>query len=82
MRPTRQPVRVVAALVAAGVAVAAFAGCTPGPVQDFVGQQAEDAIESTTGGDVSLGGELPAGFPAEVPLVEGEISFSAGSGGA
>jgi hypothetical protein len=82
MRTPRQS-RVIAALFAAGVAVAALTGCTTGPLQDVVSQQAEDAIEGATGNDVNLGGgELPAGFPEEVPLIDGEISFSAGSGGA
>ncbi|WP_308799286.1 hypothetical protein [Agromyces silvae] len=75
--------RVIAALFAAGIAAAALTGCTAGPLQDIVGQQAEEAIEGATGNDVNLGGgELPTGFPGEVPLVDGEISFSAGSGGA
>lgn len=83
MPTPRHPSRAVAALVAAGFVVAALTACAPGPLNDIVSQQAEEAIEGATGGDVSLGGgELPAGFPDEVPLVPGEISFGAGTGGA
>jgi hypothetical protein len=73
--------RLVAAVAAVAASAALLAGCTPGPIQDLVGQQAEQAIEGATGGDVSLGGELPSNFPSEVPLIEGDVSFSAGTGG-
>ena len=54
------------------VAVApTLAACSLNPV--------ESIIEQTTGSDVDLGGAaLPEGFPAEVPLVEGEILFGGG----
>ena len=42
-------------------------------------QGVEEAIESATGGDVSIG-ELPDDFPDSVPLIEGEISVGAGGG--
>ena len=54
------------------------ASATP---RDLVNQGVEDAIESATGGDVSLDGELPADFPASVPLIEGDITVAAGAGG-
>lgn len=82
MPTPRTAPRLLAATIAAGVAAALLTGCAPGPLQDLVSQQAEEAIEGATGGDVSLGGgELPANFPAEVPLLDGEVSFSAGTGG-
>jgi hypothetical protein len=68
-------------LAAVAASAALLAGCAPGPLQDVVGQRAEEAIEGATGGDVNLDGGLPAGFPEEIPLIEGEISFSAGTGG-
>jgi len=82
MRTTAPPARVSAALVAVGIAAAALTGCSSGPIQDLVGQQVEEAVEQTTGGEVSFGGELPTGFPASIPLIDGELTFSAGSGGA
>ena len=48
-----------------------LAGCAFNPV--------ESIIKQATGGDVDLGGaNLPRGFPAEVPLVDGEIVFGGG----
>jgi hypothetical protein len=81
MPTLRHPIRVVSALAVAGLTATLMAGCI-GPIGDLANRGAEEAVESATGGDVSLGGELPAGFPSEVPLLDGEISFSAGSGGA
>ena len=60
------PVRTrgVIALVAAVLVVPALAGCST----------IEGIIEQQTGGDVQIGGaSVPADFPAEVPLAEGEI---------
>lgn len=37
------------------------------------------AVQDATGGDVSLGGALPSGWPTEVPVIPGEILFGAGS---
>jgi hypothetical protein len=36
------------------------------------------SVESSKG-SVSLGDELPAGWPKEVPVVDGEVTFGAGS---
>lgn len=63
------------------VAATALTGCFANPVEDLVNQGIEGAVEEATGGDVSLGGELPADFPAEVPLPDGEIVFAAGTAG-
>ena len=57
-----------------------LSGCFPNP-GDLVNQGVEDAIEGATGGDVSLGGELPADFPDSVVLIDGEIGFAGGAGG-
>jgi hypothetical protein len=65
----------------AAFAATALTGCFGNPVEDLVNQGIEGAVEEATGGDVSLSGELPADFPAEVPLLEGEIVFAAGAAG-
>lgn len=70
------------AVVIAGVTATLLTGCFGNPVEDLVQQGVEEAVEDATGGDVSLGGELPADFPTSVPLVDGDISLAAGTGGA
>lgn len=70
--PTRT--RAAIALAVAGVTASLLTGCNP---VDAVQQGVEEAIESATGGDVSLG-ELPEGFPESVPVIDGEISIGAG----
>jgi len=43
--------------------------------------QVEGVIEETTGTEVELPGtDLPEGFPAEVPLIDGEIAFGVALG--
>ncbi|WP_156891630.1 hypothetical protein [Agromyces subbeticus] len=69
--------RAATAAVIAALAATLLSGCFPNP-GDLVNQGVEDAIEDATGGDVSLGGELPADFPPTVELIEGEIGFAAG----
>jgi hypothetical protein len=59
-----------------------LSGCSIPNPGDLVNKGVEGAIEDATGGDVSLSGELPADFPASVVLIDGDISFSAGAGGA
>jgi hypothetical protein len=56
----------------------ALVGCSAEQlVQDAVG----NAIQDATGIDVNVGGKtLPEGFPAEVAIVNGEISLSGGLG--
>lgn len=73
--------RAAAAAALAALAAALLTGCVSNPLEDLVNQGVEDAVEGATGGDVSLGGELPADFPASIPLVEGEIALGAGTGG-
>ena len=52
-----------------------LAGCSDGQVQDAV----NGAVQGATDGDVSLGGSLPDGWPAEIPVIEGELKFGAGN---
>ena len=68
--------RVAIAVAIAGVTASLLTGCNPA---DLVNQGVEDAIESATGGDVSLG-ELPEDFPDSVPLIEGDVAVGAGGG--
>jgi hypothetical protein len=68
------------AAVIAVLTATMLSGCFPNP-GDLVNQGVEDAIEEATGGDVSLGGELPADFPESVVLIDGDISFAGGAGG-
>lgn len=76
----RRSVAVAAVAIGLGVGLS---GCFFNPFnpQGSVEDAVEGAVEGATGGDVSLGGELPEGFPTEVPLIEGEIVFGAGTGG-
>jgi hypothetical protein len=70
--------RVPLAIVIACVSVPVLSGCG-GPVESAV----NGAVQGATGGDVSLGGALPKGWPSEVPVIDGKILFGAGgsSGG-
>ena len=72
--------RAAIAVAIAGLTASLFTGCFGNPA-DMVNQGVEDAIESATGGEVSLDGELPADFPTSVPLIEGDITVAAGAGG-
>jgi hypothetical protein len=68
MRRRILPVLLLAALVVPGLA-----GCVGNPV--------ETLIEQGTGGGVDLGGgSVPEGFPAEVPLYDGEVTYGIGVG--
>lgn len=73
--------RVAVALATAAASALLFTGCFANPVEDLVDQGVEDAIEGATGGEVELGGELPADFPPSIPLIEGTVTVAAGSGG-
>jgi hypothetical protein len=73
--------RTAIAIAIAGITASLLTGCFGNP-GDLVNQGVEDAIESATGGDVSLDGELPEGFPTSVPIIDGDISVAAGAGGA
>jgi hypothetical protein len=74
--------RAATAVVIAAISATLLTGCFGNPVEDLVNRGVEDAIEGATGGDVSLGGELPADFPTSVPLIDGTIGVAAGTGGA
>ncbi|KQX07408.1 MULTISPECIES: hypothetical protein [unclassified Leifsonia] len=41
----------------------------------------DSAVDQATGGQVSVGGELPRGWPEEVPVVDGKILVGAGGQG-
>jgi hypothetical protein len=70
---TRTAAPVVLALTLA--LAPALVGCS------MVEGQVEGVIEEATGGEVDLPGtELPEGFPAEVPLIDGEIAFGVALG--
>ncbi|KGJ81109.1 hypothetical protein GY21_01720 [Cryobacterium roopkundense] len=64
---------VTLALIAALGFVPLLAGC------DAVGGAVNTAVTDATGGNVSLGGQLPAGWPSEVPVIDGTILFGAGT---
>ena len=34
-------------------------------------------MNEATGGDVSLGGQLPEGWPKEIPVIDGDLGFGA-----
>lgn len=63
----------VAILVAALTVVPAVTACSFNPI--------ESAIKEATGGNVDIGGKsIPDDFPAEVPLVDGEVVSAFGVG--
>ena len=70
--------RAALAVAIAGITASLLTGCFGNPA-DLVNRGVEDAIEGATGGDVSIG-ELPADFPASIPLIDGEVTFAGGSG--
>ncbi|MBX0300186.1 hypothetical protein K2F54_09380 [Cryobacterium sp. 1639] len=72
---TKSPLRVGLALVAVLAVGPALAGCSDAQVQDAV----NGAVQGATDGDVSLGGALPDGWPAVIPVIDGEIKFGAGN---
>jgi hypothetical protein len=71
----KSPVRMGLALLAVLAAGPALAGCSDAQVQGAV----NGAVQGATDGDVSLGGALPDGWPAEIPVIDGEIKFGAGN---
>jgi len=69
----RSPVRIALALAVAAVLAPSLAACSADPIQGFVRQ--------ATGGGVDIAGdELPADFPAEVPLVSTTVVAGVGLG--
>ena len=71
----KTPLRIGLALAALLAVSPALAGCSDAQVQDAV----NGAVQGATDGDVSLGGALPDGWPAEIPVIDGEIKFGAGN---
>ena len=73
MRSTRSPLTIVAIIVASVVLTPMLSGCFANPL--------ETVIEGATGGEVDLGGTtIPDGFPSEVPLYDGEVTYGASLG--
>ena len=70
--------RAATAVAIAGITASLLTGCF-NPAE-LVNRGVEDAIEGATGGDVSLGGELPADFPTSIPLIDGDVTFAGGAG--
>ncbi|WP_104084099.1 hypothetical protein [Cryobacterium sp. Y11] len=74
--------RVGLALVVAAAGLTLLAGCSLGDsVRDTVNGAVDGAVQDATGGNVSLGGELPADWPAEIPVLDGEVLFASGGVG-
>ena len=65
--------RIAAVVAAALLAGPLLAGCSA----DAVGGAVNGAVQGATGGEVSLGGKLPAGWPVEVPVVSGKLLLGA-----
>jgi hypothetical protein len=65
-------VRVLTATLAVA-AMAVLSGCSG----ETIGTAVDGAVNEATGGDVSLGGQLPEGWPAEIPVIDGDIGFGA-----
>lgn len=70
--------RVALAFVVAAAGLTLLAGCSVG---DSVRETVNGAVQDATGGNVSLGGELPTDWPAEIPVIEGEVLFATGGVG-
>ena len=47
-------------------------------VRDSVNGAVNGAVQDATGGDVSLGGQLPTDWPTDIPVVDGEVLFTTG----
>ncbi|WP_133163909.1 hypothetical protein [Cryobacterium zongtaii] len=75
LKTKMSPLRMGLALAAVLAVAPALAGCSDTQVQDAV----NGAVQGATDGDVSLGGALPDGWPAEIPVIDGEIKFGAGN---
>jgi hypothetical protein len=79
--PTLRPPARVAVALAGGIAAATLlTGCV-GPVQDLVERGVEDTVESASGGQVDLSGELPDDFPDSIPVIDGTIELAGGAEG-
>lgn len=81
--------RTVPAVAALGLGLAlTLSGCFANPLEQLtdglVEGGVEQIIEDQTGVDVDIdgtGASLPDDWPADVPTVDGEVSFSAAAGG-
>jgi hypothetical protein len=67
--------RLAVALALAAATLPVLTACSIG---DTVQQTVNGAVQDATGGGVSLGGELPADWPTEVPVIDGDILFTTG----
>ncbi|MGV8884588.1 MAG: hypothetical protein ACOH1T_03230 [Microbacteriaceae bacterium] len=73
MNRTRAILTVPIALTLALVLAPTLSACSGNPIKNI--------IEGATGGEVELPStSVPAGFPAEVPLVDGEVTFGGAFG--
>ena len=80
---TSTPIRRVALSLVVAAGLTLLAGCSVGDtVRESVSGAVNGAVQDATGGDVSLGGQLPAEWPTDIPVIDGEILFATGSGGA
>lgn len=75
----RSSVRISLAIAVAALSVPALTGCFANPIEGLVRGGIEQAIEGASGADISFGGALPDGWPAEVPVIDGEIVFGGGA---
>jgi hypothetical protein len=73
MKKHQAAIRISLAVVAALTAGPALSGCSGVAAENAV----NGAVQGATGGGVSLGGKLPAGWPAEVKVIGGELLFGA-----
>jgi hypothetical protein len=73
MNKLQATIRISLAVVTALTVGPALAGCSAPAAEDAV----NGAVQGATGGGVSLGGKLPAGWPTEVPVIDGELLFGA-----
>lgn len=82
--------RIVGAMVALGL-VGALSGCFQNPleaaldraVEEGVTESLEQAVEAETGAEVDIGtgASLPSGWPANIPVPDGDIISSLATGG-
>jgi hypothetical protein len=80
MATTRKIITLALAGALALGAAPALAACSP---QQLVQDAVQNAVKDATGVDVDVnvdGGTLPEGFPAEVPVISGEITSSGSLG--
>lgn len=64
----------VSAIAATLLLAPALTACGT-PFEGIVSDGVENAVEDATGTKVESGSEIPADFPAEVPLIDGEVVY-------